>query len=69
LPIFPDRVTHIPAEIAFHRHAGKVYCFSGHLPVFVHEDDSCITLRSISSETSVAVSKAIVGVADKGTVA
>jgi hypothetical protein len=43
-------VTHIPAEIAFHRHAGKVYCFSGHLPVFVHEERDLATFRMFTSQ-------------------
>ena len=50
LPIFPDRVTHITAEIAFHRDAGKVYYFSGHLPVFVHEERDLATFRMFTSQ-------------------
>ena len=53
MPIFPDRVTHIPAEIAFHRDAGKVYYFSGHLPVFVHEERDLATFRMFTSQLAI----------------
>ena len=53
LPIFPDRVTHITAEIAFHRDAGKVYYFSGHLPVFVHEEQDLATFRMFTSQLAI----------------
>jgi hypothetical protein len=53
LPIFPDRVTHIPAEIAFQRDAGKVYYFSGHLPVFVHEERDLATFRMFASQLAI----------------
>jgi transposase-like protein len=53
LPIFPDRVTHITAEIAFHRDAGKVYYFSGHLPVFVHEERDLATFRMFTSQLAI----------------
>ena len=53
LPIFPDRVTHITAEIAFHRDAGKVYYFSGHLPIFVHEERDLATFRMFTSQLAI----------------
>jgi len=53
LPIFPDRVTHITAEIAFQRDAGKVYYFSGHLPVFVHEERDLATFRMFTSQLAI----------------
>ena len=45
LPIFPEGVTHITAEVAFQRDEGKVYYFNGHLPVFVHEKRDLATFR------------------------
>jgi hypothetical protein len=53
LPIFPDRVTHITAEIAFQPDAGKVYYFSGHLPVFVHEERDLATFRMFTSQLAI----------------
>ena len=53
MPIFPDRVTHITAEIAFHRDAGKVYYFSGHLPIFVHEERDLATFRMFTSQLAI----------------
>ena len=53
LPIFPDGVTHITAEIAFQRDAGKVYYFSGHLPVFVHEERDLATFRMFTSQLAI----------------
>ena len=50
LPIFPDGVTHITAEIAFQGDAGKVYYFNGHLPVFVHEERDLATFRMFTSQ-------------------
>jgi transposase-like protein len=50
LPIFPDGVTPITAEIAFQCDGGKVYYFNGHLPVFVHEKDDLATFRLFSSQ-------------------
>ena len=53
LPIFPDGVTHITAEIAFQRAAGKVYYFNGHLPVFVHEERDLATFRMFTSQLAI----------------
>ena len=53
LPIFPDRLTHITAEIAFHLDAGKVYYFSGHLPIFVHEERDLATFRMFTSQLAI----------------
>ncbi|MGA8697354.1 MAG: hypothetical protein WB689_26650 [Xanthobacteraceae bacterium] len=50
LPIFPEGVTHITAEIAFEQREGKVYYFNGHLPVFVHDKDDLATFRLFSSQ-------------------
>jgi len=50
LPIFPDGVTHITAEIAFQCDEGKVYYFNGHLPVFVHEERDLATFRMFTSQ-------------------
>jgi hypothetical protein len=53
LPIFPDGLTHITAEIAFQRAAGKVYYFNRHLPVFVHEERDLATFRMFTSQLAV----------------
>lgn len=53
LPIFPDELTHITAEIAFQRNAGKVYYFKGHLPVFVHEERDLATFRMFTSQLAI----------------
>jgi transposase-like protein len=50
LPIFPDGVTPITAEIAFQSDGNKVYYFNGHLPVFVHEKEDLATFRLFSSQ-------------------
>jgi hypothetical protein len=49
LPIFPDGVTHITAEIAFQCDQGKVYYFNGHLSVFVHEERDLATFRMLTT--------------------
>jgi transposase-like protein len=48
LPIFPAGATHINSEVAFEERDGKVYCFNGHLPVFVHEKSALATFRLFS---------------------
>ena len=53
LPIFPDGLTHITAEIVFQRAAGKVYYFNKHLPVFVHEERDLATFRIFTSQLAV----------------
>ena len=53
MPIFPDGMTHITAEIAFQRDAGKVYYFSGHLPVFVHDERDLATFRMFTSQLAI----------------
>lgn len=50
LPIFPEGVHHITAEIAFERRDGKVCYFNGHLPVFIHECGDLATFRLFSSQ-------------------
>ena len=46
-------MTHITAEIAFQRDAGKVYYFSGHLPVFVHDERDLATFRMFTSQLAI----------------
>jgi len=53
LTIFPVRLTHITAEIAFHRDAGKVYYFSGHLPVLCMRSETWRRLGLFTSQLAI----------------
>ena len=50
LPVFPDGVTHITAELAFMSEAGRVTYFNGQMPVFTHDEDDVRTFRLITSQ-------------------
>ena len=50
LPIFPEGVTPITAELAFKRERGRVTYFNGLMPVFVHDDTDIRTFRMITSQ-------------------
>jgi transposase len=50
LPLFPQGVTHITAELAFMKENGRVTYFNGHMPVFIHAEDDRPTFRMITSQ-------------------
>lgn len=50
LPLFPDGVEHITAELAFERKDGQVTYFNGHMPVFIHAEEDTATLRMITAQ-------------------
>ncbi|MEA3346714.1 MAG: hypothetical protein U9Q21_01330 [Candidatus Auribacterota bacterium] len=50
LPIFPEGVTNITAEIGFIKKDGIVTYFNGHLPVFTHNEKDIQTFRMITSQ-------------------
>jgi transposase len=50
LPLFPQGVTHITAELAFMKENGRVRYFNGHMPVFIHAEDDRPTFRMITSQ-------------------
>ncbi len=50
LPLFPDGVKHITAELAFENKDGQVTYFNGHMPVFVHAEADVATFRMITAQ-------------------
>jgi transposase-like protein len=50
LPIFPQGVTHISAELAFQCQDDKVCYFNGHLPVFIHGQEDLAAFRMYTSQ-------------------
>jgi len=50
LPMFPDGVTQITAELAFMTEDGRVTYFNGQMPVFVHDENDVRTFRLITSQ-------------------
>ena len=50
LPLFPDGVEHITAELAFERKDGQVTYFNGHMPVFIHAEADTATFRMITAQ-------------------
>ena len=50
LPLFPDGVEHITAELAFEKKDGQVTYFNGHMPVFIHAEEDTATFRMITAQ-------------------
>jgi transposase-like protein len=50
LPIFPDGVEHINAQLAFEKRDGQVTYFNGSMPVFIHAENDIATFRMISAQ-------------------
>jgi transposase-like protein len=50
LPIFPNGVTHINADLAFEKSEGRVTYFNGTMPVFSHDEKDLKTFRMITSQ-------------------
>lgn len=50
LPIFPDGVTPINANLAFEKKEGCVTYFNGMMPVFSHKEEDLNTFRMITSQ-------------------
>ena len=50
LPIFPEGVTHINAELAFRREQDEVVYFNGSMPVFTHDVNDVKTFKMITSQ-------------------
>lgn len=50
LPLFPDGVEHITAELAFEKKDGQVTYFNGHMPVFIHAEADTATFRMITAQ-------------------
>jgi transposase-like protein len=50
LPVFPDGVTPITAELAFMKEDGRVTYFNGQMPVFVHDENDVRTFHLITSQ-------------------
>jgi len=50
LPIFPQGVTEITAELAFEREGERITYYHGTLPVFSHRQDDLATFRMITSQ-------------------
>jgi transposase len=50
LPIFPDGVEHINAQLAFEKRNGQVTYFNGSMPVFIHDENDVATFRMITAQ-------------------
>ena len=50
LPIFPDGVEHINAQLAFEKRNGQVTYFNGSMPVFIHAENEVATFRMITAQ-------------------
>lgn len=50
LPIFPAHSTPITPDLAFEQRDGRVVYFSGHLPVFSHDQNDLAAFRLYSSQ-------------------
>jgi transposase len=50
LPIFPDGLTSITEDLAFHREDGQVVYFHGLLPVFGHDQKDLRSFRMFTSQ-------------------
>lgn len=50
LPLFPDGVTHITADLAVEKKDGRVTYFNGFMPVFTHDEKDIRTFRMITSQ-------------------
>ena len=50
LPLFPDGVEHITADLAFEKKDGQVTYFNGHMPVFIHAEEDTATFRMITAQ-------------------
>jgi transposase-like protein len=50
LPLFPEGVTHINAELAFVKENDRITYFNGTMPVFVHDVDDHRTFKMITAQ-------------------
>jgi transposase len=50
LPIFPEGVVHLTAELAVKKEAGWVVYFNGHMPVFQHAESEVASFRAITAQ-------------------
>jgi len=50
LPIFPDGVEHINAQLAFEKRNRQVTYFNGSMPVFIHDENDVATFRMITAQ-------------------
>jgi Helix-turn-helix domain len=50
LPIFPDGVEHINAQLAYEKGNGQVTYFNGCMPVFIHDEKDVATFRMITAQ-------------------
>ena len=50
LPLFPEGVTHITADLAVEKKDGRVTYFNGFMPIFTHDENDIRTFRMITSQ-------------------
>ncbi len=50
LPIFPEGVVHLTAELAVKKEEGMVTYFNGHMPVFQHAESDVASFRMITAQ-------------------
>ena len=50
LPLFPDGITEINANLGFKKENGQITYFNGLMPVFIHEESDLNTFRMITSQ-------------------
>ena len=50
LPIFPEGVVHLTAELAVRKEDGVVTYFNGQMPVFLHTESDVASFRMITAQ-------------------
>lgn len=50
LPLFPEGVKHITAELTVEKKDGQVTYFNGQMPVFIHAEEDIRTFRMITAQ-------------------
>ena len=52
LPFVPEGVTHINANLAFIKEAGRITYFNGNMPIFIHDSDDHRAFKMITAQFS-----------------
>lgn len=50
LPIFPDGVTEVTANVAFEKQDGQIVYYNGMVPIFMHGEEDMASFKVITSQ-------------------
>lgn len=50
LPIFPDGVTEVTANVAFEKQDGQIIYYNGMMPIFMHDEKDMASFKMITSQ-------------------